>query len=276
MKVFIGSSRESLEKAEDIAEVISEKGHTPNIWNKAFTPSKFAFECLEDIAQSVDAAIFVFSEDDILWYRENDAIPAVRDNVLIEYGFFCGALGRSNVIIAFNGKPKIASDLSGITYIDIKEMAQAIPKIRNWLKGCHKKHTTNIGQLMQEANAFKDLYPNSDEAINKYDEILALYPNCLEAQVEIAWIYYLKGNYLKAAHLLEEVIATFKRGKVYYMIGCSYMAEKDYERAISFFEKSIYIDNGSYACQSHKYLGEIFTYLGNNNEADKHYKLSES
>ncbi|MGJ0701512.1 TIR domain-containing protein [Clostridium perfringens] len=43
------------------------------------------------------------------------------DNVLLEYGLFAGELGEENVIFICKGNPKIATDLKGITHLDLKD-----------------------------------------------------------------------------------------------------------------------------------------------------------
>jgi len=144
MRIFIGSSKESLEKAEMVALYLESIGHSPEMWNrgKVFTPSKFIFECLEDVAEYVDAAVFIFNEDDMYWYRDTK-VATVRDNVLLEYGLFCGVLGRRNVVIGVVGKPKIASDLEGLIYIPLDKEFQAERDIRNWIEGCQSRRRKN-------------------------------------------------------------------------------------------------------------------------------------
>ena len=78
---------------------------------------------LRRIARQVDAAVFVFAEDDKVWFRDAD-LGQPRDNVLIEYGLFLGALGGDEVdrvIFVRVGSPKTASDVAGITYISYEE-----------------------------------------------------------------------------------------------------------------------------------------------------------
>lgn len=276
MKVFIGSSKESLEKAEDIAAFISEKGHTPIIWNKAFKAGEYTFERLDDIAQSVDAAIFIFSQDDAIWYSENDVIMSVRDNVLIEYGLFCGALGRRNVAIAFNGKPKIASDLYGITYIDINKMAQAIPKIREWLNGCREKRRTSINELLLQVSKLYDKnHPESkeaDEVMKILDEVLALYPKCIEAQRSQAGVYYDRRQFRKAAHLWEEMVDSCNNAWNYFLVGIAYRLAGEYERAIHYLKIAVYL-NDKYS-HAHKNLGHAYEAIGNNEKAQEHFRLA--
>lgn len=45
--------------------------------------------------------------------------PSIRDNVLFEFGFFMGALGRKRVFgISPRSELKLPSDLRGLTFLD--------------------------------------------------------------------------------------------------------------------------------------------------------------
>lgn len=136
MKVFIGSSRESVGAMDWLAACLEEFGHEPVRWDSPglFPPGENAFESLVVQSKTVDAAIFIFSEDDKVWYR-GDSAHQPRDNVLIEYGAFASRLGMRKSIICVNGNPKGSSDLAGITYIDISEerRQRARLAIRAWV-----------------------------------------------------------------------------------------------------------------------------------------------
>jgi hypothetical protein len=122
MEVFIGSSRESLPTVREIEAWVVEAGHEPLAWDKPglFMPGDHAFETLIGISRRVGAAILVFSPDDALWYR-GDIVLQPRDNVLIEYGLLAGALGRKKAIICRDGEARSASDVAGLTYIDVRK-----------------------------------------------------------------------------------------------------------------------------------------------------------
>lgn len=137
MKVFIGSSTEATSQMLKIAEWIEAAGHKPVPWDEPglFPPGVVTFKTLTDVANKVDAAIFVFSEDDKSWYRsEFTTMP--RDNVLIEYGLFLGVLGDGRVIFCRKGNPRIATDLKAVTYVDMAEsnIYRAKLDIFLWLK----------------------------------------------------------------------------------------------------------------------------------------------
>jgi len=135
MEIFIGSSKESLEEARQMALWIEELGMTALLWNKTglFTAGQYTFKNLIDIAKKVDAAIFVFGEDDEIWYR-SEIVQSVRDNVLIEFGLFCGILGLEKSILCRKGVANIPSDLNGITYIYYDGKEQIIKThLRAWI-----------------------------------------------------------------------------------------------------------------------------------------------
>ena len=86
MKIFIGSSTEAKDEMERLAIFIEESSNGVLTWNSpdVFVAGDFTLESLIDVAQKVDAAIFVFNGEDETWYRDN-IVQSVRDNVLLEY-----------------------------------------------------------------------------------------------------------------------------------------------------------------------------------------------
>ncbi|MFL6236696.1 MAG: nucleotide-binding protein [Thermoanaerobaculia bacterium] len=135
MKVFIGSSKESTELMDWVALSLEELGLDPVKWTHPglFPPGEQAFLRLIDITASVSAAIFIFAEDDKAWYR-GDAVGIPRDNILIEYGLFTGKFGSQRAIVCVSGKPKTASDLLGLTHIDLTKKERAKTEIKEWVK----------------------------------------------------------------------------------------------------------------------------------------------
>jgi hypothetical protein len=142
MKVFIGSSNEEVEDLELLASWVEEFGHEPIPWNdlSVFTPGSYTFSSLVELTKRVDAAIFIFSEDDKVWYR-SDTAKQPRDNVMIEYGLFLGALGEGRVIFCRKGCAKTASDLLGVVYVNINNNKKSAAKIqiRSWLTSLKNK-----------------------------------------------------------------------------------------------------------------------------------------
>ena len=108
---------------ERIGYLLEQKKLKPLLWNSVgdniFPPNKTTIDSLIEITKRVQAAIFIFNADDKIWHHNSlKESKTVRDNVLFEYGLFCGALGQSKVCFVCKGNPTLASDLAGITYLD--------------------------------------------------------------------------------------------------------------------------------------------------------------
>lgn len=73
-----------------------------------FPLNQNTIDSLIAITQRVDAAIFIFNEDDKVWHHQSlKSTKTVRDNVLLEYGLFCGSLKKSKVCFICKGSPKL-------------------------------------------------------------------------------------------------------------------------------------------------------------------------
>lgn len=139
MEIFLGSSQQAKDKMEKIGYILETMDHRPLLWSTAgagiFVPNANTFDSLIQITKRVQAAVFIFNSDDDVW--QNSALSAcqkVRDNVLLEYGLFVGALSKSRVCFVCEGKPKLASDLAGVTYIDGTQGELTIKKkLQDWL-----------------------------------------------------------------------------------------------------------------------------------------------
>jgi len=134
LKVFIGSSGESRRTAEQIARIVSECDHDPVPWYDAFPPGVVIFSRLVDLSKEVDAAVFVFSEDDRVFKGGTENLQP-RDNVVLEYGLFARALGPEKSIICVLGNPTLPIDILGLTWIRVTDQHTARPKLREWLEG---------------------------------------------------------------------------------------------------------------------------------------------
>jgi CheY-like chemotaxis protein len=77
-------------------------------------------EKFEHYADKTDIVFALFTPDDLV---ESSGNARARQNVLFEYGFFLGRLGRTSgkVFLLFKKGVEIPTDLSGIIYIDITD-----------------------------------------------------------------------------------------------------------------------------------------------------------
>jgi predicted nucleotide-binding protein len=119
-RIFIASSTERKNIASQLADQLSKSGYAPFRWwdPTSFPLGSFTLEALLDLTREVDGAIFIFSPDDRVWYRET-AVETPRDNVVFEYGLFVSILGRDRCIIASNKGVKLPTDILAITRQDL-------------------------------------------------------------------------------------------------------------------------------------------------------------
>lgn len=133
-RIFIGSSKESIAMMDEVALILEDYGCEPIRWDTPgrFPPGDFPIDNLISLSNEVNGAIFIFSEDDKIWYRDNKGSQP-RDNVLMEYGVFASTIGRRNAIIAMYNSPKMPSDILGINVIDLGRLQAARQLISQWI-----------------------------------------------------------------------------------------------------------------------------------------------
>lgn len=121
-KLFVGSSKESLDVANAIRRGLPRDAVDVTVWTHGvFGPSEFPIESLERIAIHSDFAALVLGPDDRVVSRAQKTL-APRDNVVLELGLFIGAVGRRRVFLV---RPrdldvKIPTDLLGIRPVEFK------------------------------------------------------------------------------------------------------------------------------------------------------------
>jgi hypothetical protein len=113
--VFVASSSEGLAIANAVCLQL-ELETEPTLWSRdVFLPSDYPLERLEDQLSRYSFAVLVASPDDAL-IKRGKLYPAMRDNLLLEFGLFAGALGRKHAFFICPSAPKIElpSDLLGV------------------------------------------------------------------------------------------------------------------------------------------------------------------
>lgn len=113
--LFIGSSSEGLPLAEAVFAHLSHETK-PKLWtHQLFLPGQYPLETLEKQLRENAFAILVVSPDDQLIKRGIES-PAMRDNLLLEFGLFTGALGRRCAFFLCPDSPtvELPSDLLGM------------------------------------------------------------------------------------------------------------------------------------------------------------------
>jgi hypothetical protein len=116
IQVFIGSSMEGLRIARTLqAELEAATDCVVKRWDTdTFAPGSITLDELIARANSVDFAVLVATGEDTVTSRGIQS-AAVRDNIILEFGLFLGALGRERVYLLSVGDAKLPSDLQGLT-----------------------------------------------------------------------------------------------------------------------------------------------------------------
>ena len=88
-----------------------EEGVETLLWTDpaAFPLGGLTLNRLIELTKAVDAAVFVFAEDDQVWYRGTE-LRQPRDNVLLEYGLFASRLGFSKTVVCRLNESKTPTD----------------------------------------------------------------------------------------------------------------------------------------------------------------------
>lgn len=120
-KVFVGSSSEARSHDIQVRYLLEDNDAVVVNWREVFKPGDYPLDALVAVASAVDAALLLATPDDIVISRgEEHAVP--RDNILVELGFFTGALGRGRTALVYvrsSDSPtlKLPSDLNGLTVL---------------------------------------------------------------------------------------------------------------------------------------------------------------
>jgi hypothetical protein len=156
--VFVGSSKEQIEIARIVTEWLEKCGCDARLWENQFAPGDITIVKLVEIASEADGAMFIFGEDDKTWYREQ-IVAAVRDNVILEFGLFLGAVPDDKlkrVVICRVGGPRLSSDLGGLTFVpfDRDKLQTAQNIVGRWAKTL----TPRISGAMASAGVLREAH----------------------------------------------------------------------------------------------------------------------
>jgi len=112
-RLFLGSSSEGREVARNLQSEIS--GCEVVRWDQnVFEPSGYTLDSLLATAANVDFAVLIATPDDVTVSR-GETQPSMRDNILLEFGVFAGALGRERTFLLATGDLRLPTDVLGLT-----------------------------------------------------------------------------------------------------------------------------------------------------------------
>lgn len=120
-EVFIVHGRDESAQNE-VARFIAKLGLVPVILHEQANLGRTIIEKFEEHAQ-VGFAMALLTPDDVgaLKDEENNLNPRARQNVIFEFGYFIGRLGRQKVCALTKGNVEIPSDYSGVLYIRLDD-----------------------------------------------------------------------------------------------------------------------------------------------------------
>ena len=92
MRIFIASSGERLNMAIEVGSWLEGMNVEPVLWNEpeVFPLGAYTWDALIDLSENVDAAIFIFGEDDQIWFRGESTmtVPGRKPKVRKMTGYF--------------------------------------------------------------------------------------------------------------------------------------------------------------------------------------------
>lgn len=179
-RLFIGSSSEGLNVARNLeAELDAMNVCDVERWDRdVFEPSGYTLDSLLTVASRVDFAVLIASPDDVVESR-GVSTPSARDNVLLEFGMFVGALGRQRTFLLATGDLRLPSDVGGLT-----RLAYSSPTDGNVRRALNRA----VLQLEQQVNTLgrlrveEELAGNSQPGQAAVDREIEMLCNSARAQ----------------------------------------------------------------------------------------------
>jgi predicted nucleotide-binding protein len=142
--VFIIHGRDNGTK-ETVARFIEKLGLNPIILHEQANEGRTIIEKFEKHTD-VAYAIALLTPDDVgnIKSEQNTLKPRARQNVIFEFGFFFGKLGRKRVCCINKGDVEFPSDYSGVLYIDFDPNEGWQGKLIKELKASELDVDTNL------------------------------------------------------------------------------------------------------------------------------------
>ena len=119
-QVFVVHGRDDGTR-ETVARYLEGVGLEPVILQEQPNEGRTIIEKFEDYAESVGFAVAIFTPDDVgaLATEPDNFKPRMRQNVVLELGYFAGKLGRKRVCALVKGEIEKPSDYDGVIYINL-------------------------------------------------------------------------------------------------------------------------------------------------------------
>lgn len=126
-KVFVVHGHDATLKV-DVERFVHEVGLEPVVLHRQADHGKTLIEKFEHYSD-VGYAFILLTPDDVAYPQSQESLPKdkrtfelrARQNVIFEFGFFVGRLGRSRVCCLYKGEVILPSDLNGLVYKKIED-----------------------------------------------------------------------------------------------------------------------------------------------------------
>ena len=137
-RIFVVNGHDEKSKSE-LEILISELGLEPVVLNRQPDEGHTIIEKFKKYSD-VGFAFFLLTPDEVAYPNKVDNLSdaerskenRARPNVIFEFGYFVGKLGRQNVCCLYTGDVSLPSDVSGLLYkkfsSNIEEIAYSITK----------------------------------------------------------------------------------------------------------------------------------------------------
>jgi predicted nucleotide-binding protein len=121
--VFLVHGR-NIGKREEVARFLEKSGtHRVVILDEQASRGRTLIEKFEEHASESKYAVVLLTGDDVGGLRgaDGEQKPRARQNVVFEYGFFVGQLGRARATVLYEPGVELPSDIEGLVYIELDE-----------------------------------------------------------------------------------------------------------------------------------------------------------
>jgi predicted nucleotide-binding protein len=135
-KVFVVHGHDTAAR-EELARILEKMDLQPVILHEQAEKGRVLIEKLEQHASDVGYAFILLTPDDVGSQKgwKGKPKPRARQNVIFEFGYLMGKLGRRNICCLYSGGVERPSDIEGIVYVPFrKSVSEAYEKILKELR----------------------------------------------------------------------------------------------------------------------------------------------
>lgn len=121
--IFIVHGHDAASK-EELARILEKLGLSPVILHEQPEKGRVLIEKLEQHTSDVGYAFVLLTPDDVGSQKDakpEELKPRARQNVIFEFGYLMGKLGRNRICCLYTGSVEQPTDLEGIVYVPFRD-----------------------------------------------------------------------------------------------------------------------------------------------------------